>query len=210
MAHSNYNIISLNESFPVMEHFHTLQGEGRYSGQSAYFIRLAGCDVGCTWCDVKESWDESVHPKIDIKEMVGYIEQSKSKIAVITGGEPTLYVLNSITNAIKAKDVRTHIETSGTNPLTGDWDWITFSPKRFKKPLEEYFEYANELKIIIAHKNDLRWAQEFEKKMNKNCLLYIQPEWEARVEMEPFCIEFVKANPQWILSIQTHKFLKID
>lgn len=193
-----------------METFLSLQGEGCYSGQSAYFIRLAGCDVGCTWCDVKESWDEESHPMRSISELVDLVKKSNTKIAVITGGEPTLHDLTMLTAELKAIGVRAHIETSGTNPLTGTWDWITFSPKRFKKPLEEYYQNADELKIIIAHPNDLRWAKEYEEKMNKNCLLYIQPEWDKRKEMEPHCIEFIKENPRWRLSLQTHKYLGID
>jgi organic radical activating enzyme len=209
MTTSNKHPVTSN-SLPVMETFLSLQGEGYYAGQSAFFIRLAGCDVGCTWCDVKESWDETKHPSQRAVELADMALQSKSHIAVITGGEPTLYDLSALTEEIKSKGLRTHIETSGTNPLTGKWDWITFSPKRFKKPLAEYFQNSHELKIIIAHKNDLRWAKEFEEKMNPDCHLYIQPEWDNRKEMESLCIDFVKENPNWKLSLQTHKYLGID
>lgn len=197
-------------SYPVMEQFYTLQGEGKYSGNAAYFIRLGGCDVGCTWCDVKESWTAEAHPKIAVSDLIENIKNSNTRIAVITGGEPTMHDLSALTSEIKSIGVRTHIETSGTNPLTGNWDWITFSPKRFKKPLEEYYLSSHELKIIIAHKNDLRWAKEFESKMNPNMLLFIQPEWDQRKEMEPLCIDFIKGNPNWKLSLQTHKYLGID
>jgi 7-carboxy-7-deazaguanine synthase len=196
--------------YPVMEHFYTLQGEGQWTGSAAYFVRLGGCDVGCSWCDVKESWEASDHQKFTTDEIIKWIIPSKTPIAVITGGEPTLYDLSELTSTIHDQNIRTHIETSGTNPLTGNWDWITFSPKRFKKPLEEFFEKSHEIKIIIAHRNDLRWALELGAKMHSSALLYIQPEWDMRSEMESACIEFIKENPRWKLSLQTHKYLGID
>jgi organic radical activating enzyme len=196
-------------NLPVMEHFYTLQGEGAFTGYAAYFIRLGGCDVGCTWCDVKESWDINAHPKMSIDAIADLTQNSGTKIAVITGGEPTMHDLTALTQAIQNLQVRTHIETSGTNPISGDWDWICFSPKRFKKPLEMYFELSDELKVVIAHKNDLRWAKEFESKMHKNCKLYIQPEWDNRNEMTKLCIDFIKENPNWSLSLQTHKYIDI-
>jgi organic radical activating enzyme len=196
-------------NLPVMEHFYTLQGEGAFTGYAAYFIRLGGCDVGCTWCDVKESWDINAHPKMSIDAIADLTQNSGTKIAVITGGEPTMHDLTALTQAIQNLQIRTHIETSGTNPISGDWDWICFSPKRFKKPLEMYFELSHELKVVIAHKNDLRWAKEFEAKMHKNCKLYIQPEWDNRQEMTNLCIDFIKENPNWSLSLQTHKYIDI-
>jgi len=196
-------------NLPVMEHFYTLQGEGAFTGHAAYFIRLGGCDVGCTWCDVKESWDINAHPKISIDAIADLTQNSGTKIAVITGGEPTMHDLTTLTQSIQNLQIRTHIETSGTNPISGDWDWICFSPKRFKKPLEMYFELSHELKVVIAHKNDLRWAKEFEAKMHKNCKLYIQPEWDNRQEMTNLCIDFIKENPNWSLSLQTHKYIDI-
>lgn len=195
---------------PIMEHFYTLQGEGFYSGYAAYFIRLGGCDVGCTWCDVKESWDMSVHPRYEWPEIEKWMEGISPPIVVITGGEPTMHDLTELTEHIRLKKMRTHIETSGTNPLTGQWDWITFSPKRFKKPLEEYFNRSHELKVIISHRNDLRWAKELQSQINENALLYIQPEWDRRKEMESECVAFIKENPEWKLSLQTHKYLGID
>ncbi len=197
-------------TYPVMEHFYTLQGEGFWTGCAAYFIRLAGCDVGCSWCDVKESWDGTKHPFYSIDEMKSWLLDCPAEIVVITGGEPTLYDLAPLTAMIKSLGKRTHIETSGTNALTGIWDWISFSPKRFKKYLDEYNNNASELKMIIAHKNDLRWSKEMEEKMSKESSLYIQPEWEVRKEMEPLCIDFIKENPRWRLSLQTHKYLGID
>lgn len=196
-------------NLPVMEHFYTLQGEGAFTGHAAYFIRLGGCDVGCTWCDVKESWDKEAHPKMSIDAIADLTQNSGTKIAVITGGEPTMHDLTTLTQSIQNLQIRTHIETSGTNPISGDWDWICFSPKRFKKPLEMYFELSHELKVVIAHKNDLRWAKEFEAKMHKNCKLYIQPEWDNRQEMTNLCIDFIKENPNWSLSLQTHKYIDI-
>lgn len=196
-------------NLPVMEHFYTLQGEGAFTGNAAYFIRLGGCDVGCTWCDVKESWNKEAHPKMSIDAIADLTQNSGTKIAVITGGEPTMHDLTALTQAIQHLQIRTHIETSGTNPLTGTWDWVCFSPKRFKKPLDVYYELSHELKVVIAHKNDLRWAKEFEAKMHKNCKLYIQPEWDNRQEMTNLCIDFIKENPNWSLSLQTHKYIDI-
>ena len=174
-------------SYPVMEHFYTIQGEGYWSGSAAYFIRLAGCDVGCTWCDVKESWDEALHPSYSLEVINKWLANSPAEIVVITGGEPSLYDLGPLTAEIKKLGKRAHIETSGTNTLTGLWDWVTFSPKRFKKHLEEFYSH-----------------------MRQGALLYIQPEWDVRKELEPLCIEFVKENPRWRLSLQTHKYLGID
>lgn len=197
-------------SLPVMEHFYTLQGEGYWTGHAAYFVRLGGCDVGCTWCDVKESWDSAAHPQFAVKDIGQWIQNTPTKIAVITGGEPTMHHLDGLTETIQSLGIRTHIETSGTHPLTGNWDWMTFSPKRFKKPLERYYQQSHELKIIIAHRNDLRWAMDIGNQMNPNARLYIQPEWGVRIEVEPLCIDFVKENPKWSLSLQTHKYLGID
>jgi len=197
-------------SYPVMEHFYTIQGEGYWSGSAAYFIRLAGCDVGCTWCDVKESWDEALYPSYSLEAINKWLANSPAEIVVITGGEPSLYDLGPLTAEIKKLGKRAHLETSGTNTLTGLWDWVTFSPKRFKKHLEEFYSHTSELKMIIAYKNDLRWAKDLENNMRQGALLYIQPEWDVRKELEPLCIEFVKENPRWRLSLQTHKYLGID
>ncbi len=196
--------------YPVMEDFYTIQGEGFFAGHAAYFIRLGGCDVGCTWCDVKESWDESKHPQISTIEIIDKVKTTAAKICVITGGEPLMHDLSMITNELKKANISTHIETSGTAPLSGDLDWITFSPKRFKKPLEEFYRVAHELKIIVAHSNDLRWALEHGKKINPACKLYLQPEWDKQKEILPAIVDFVKANPQWQISLQTHKFIGVD
>jgi len=196
-------------SLPLMEHFYTLQGEGRFTGHASYFIRLGGCDVGCVWCDVKESWDASKHPLVPITEIVASVVASGTKIAVITGGEPMMHNLDALTEMLRAKGIRTHVETSGAHPLSGSWDWICLSPKKFKAPLEELIAAANELKTVIYNKTDFAWAEQFASKVPKDCLLYLQPEWSKSTEMNPLIIDYVKANPQWILSLQTHKFLDI-
>ena len=196
-------------ALPLMEHFYTLQGEGRFTGHASYFIRLGGCDVGCVWCDVKESWDVSKHPLVPIAEIVATVVASGTKIAVITGGEPMMHNLDLLTAMLKAKGIRTHVETSGAHPLSGSWDWICLSPKKFKAPLEEMIAAAHELKTVIYNKTDFAWAEQHAAKVSKDCLLYLQPEWSKAAEMNPLIIDYVKANPQWILSLQTHKFLNI-
>ncbi len=195
--------------YPVMEHFYTLQGEGHYSGQAAYFIRLGGCDVGCVWCDVKESWDEHAHPQINLKEIISWPKKHPGKIVVITGGEPTMYDLGPITDQIRNEGLRSHMETSAAHPITGDWDWITLSPKKFKAPLPENMELADELKIIIYNKSDFKWAEGFEKQVRSDCKLYLQPEWSNRDKMTPLIIDYIGDNPQWQLSLQTHKYINI-
>lgn len=196
-------------SYPVMEHFYTLQGEGFYSGQAAYFIRLGGCDVGCVWCDVKESWDASLHPQMSVETMKELVAVHPGKIVVITGGEPSMYDLVPITTTLKAAGLRTHIETSASSPLTGDWDWVTLSPKKFKAPLPENMHLADELKIIIFNKSDFKWAEEFAAQVKPECKLYLQPEWDKRDAMTPLIIEYIQQNPQWQLSLQTHKYINI-
>jgi len=194
---------------PVMEQFLTLQGEGRYAGQAAYFIRLGGCDVGCVWCDVKESWDVDKHPSVEVGLLVENAVASGANIAVITGGEPLMHDLDILTNELKKKNIRTHVETSGAHRVTGTWDWITFSPKKFKAPLQDTIERAHELKVIMYNKSDVEWAEKFAAQVSKDCLLYMQPEWSKSAEMNPLIIEYIKSNPQWALSLQTHKYLDI-
>lgn len=196
-------------SLPLMEHFYTLQGEGRFTGHASYFIRLGGCDVGCVWCDVKDSWDASKHPLVPIAEIVATVVASGTKIAVITGGEPMMHNLDTLTEMIREQGIRTHVETSGAHPLSGTWDWICLSPKKFKAPLNEMIASAHELKTVIYNKTDFAWAEQYAAKVSKDCLLYLQPEWSKSAEMNPLIIDYVKANPQWILSLQTHKFLDI-
>jgi 7-carboxy-7-deazaguanine synthase len=198
-----------NTTLPLMEHFYTLQGEGFHTGRAAYFLRLGGCDVGCVWCDVKESWDANNHPKVDINTMLQYIKEAKAEMAVITGGEPLLHNLEELTQLLKSNNIETNIETSGSSQLSGSWDWICLSPKKFKEPLLEVIEKANELKIVVFNKSDFEWAEKYAALVNSNCKLYLQPEWDKSSQMLPQIIEYVKQNPKWKISLQTHKFLQI-
>ncbi|MBI3234864.1 MAG: 7-carboxy-7-deazaguanine synthase QueE [Bacteroidetes bacterium] len=192
-----------------MEHFYTLQGEGAYVGHAAYFVRLGGCDVGCHWCDVKESWDAEAHPKLTVEQVVTNIKESQTKIAVITGGEPLMHDCDPLTQEIKSIGVRTHIETSGSSKLSGEWDWVCLSPKKFKPPVEEIYKEAHELKIVVFNKSDFEWAEEHAKQVSANCKLYLQPEWSKREQIMPLIVEYIKLYPQWTMSLQTHKYLNI-
>jgi 7-carboxy-7-deazaguanine synthase len=196
-------------SLPLMEDFYTIQGEGFYQGHAAYFIRLGGCDVGCVWCDVKESWDASAHPLVSIDEMVSRAKQSGTKLVVITGGEPAMYNLENLTSSLQKAGLQTNIETSGVYSLTGNWNWICFSPKKFKAPDPSIYSQANELKVIVYNKSDFAWAEEFAVKVSASCKLFLQPEWSKEKEMLPLIIEYVKANPKWELSLQIHKYMNI-
>ncbi len=195
---------------PLMEEFYTIQGEGFFTGRPAYFIRLAGCDVGCTWCDVKESWNPEIHPLVKIEDIIKNVEKSGADFVVITGGEPTIYDLEPITQALHKIEVQIAIETSGAYPITGEIDWICLSPKKFKLPLEENYSKANELKVIAFNQHDFKWAKELEEKVALECQLYIQPEWNKKEEMIPFVVDFVKNNIDWNISLQTHKYLGIE
>jgi organic radical activating enzyme len=195
--------------YPVMEHFYTLQGEGFYSGQAAYFIRLGGCDVGCVWCDVKESWDADKHPKMATEEIVALATQQPGRIAVITGGEPCMHDLTRICDALHAAGFRTHIETSGSHPLSGELDWITLSPKKFKAPLDDCLLQADELKVVVYNKSDFAWAEQHAAKVSNTCKLYLQPEWSKRAAMTPLIIDYIQQHPRWQLSLQTHKYINI-
>jgi organic radical activating enzyme len=201
--------ISSPVSYPIMEHFYTLQGEGMYSGAAAYFIRLGGCDVGCVWCDVKESWDADAHPHFSIEQLVDFVKVYPNELVVITGGEPAMYDLTPLVEALQKIGKKVAIETSGAHPLRGNVDWYTFSPKKFKAPVEEAYAKANELKVVIFNKSDFQWAQEHAKKVTKDCKLYLQPEWSKQERLLPNIIDFVKENPQWRISLQTHKYLNI-
>lgn len=192
-----------------MEAFYTLQGEGFYQGQAAYFIRLGGCDVGCFWCDVKESWDAAAHPQLAIEEIVAGAAAHPGRIAVITGGEPLLHNLDGLTYELHQAGFQTNIETSGSSPISGQWDWICLSPKKFKAPLPENVPLANELKVIIYNKHDFAWAESFAQQTNKTCRLYLQPEWSRAGEMTPLIVDYIKANPQWQLSLQIHKYINV-
>jgi 7-carboxy-7-deazaguanine synthase len=194
---------------PLMEDFYTIQGEGFYQGHAAYFIRLGGCDVGCVWCDVKESWEADAHPLVSVDEMVQRAKQSGTKLVVITGGEPAMYDLSLLTKSLQQAGLQTNIETSGVYSLTGTWNWICFSPKKFKAPDPSIFKQANELKVIVYNKSDFNWAEEFAEKVNAGCKLFLQPEWSKEKEMLPLIIEYVKANTKWEVSLQIHKYMNI-
>ena len=189
--------------------FYSLQGEGYHQGKAAFFIRLAGCDVGCVWCDVKDSWDASKHPQLSIDEIVNAALAHPSKIAIVTGGEPLLHKLDPLTTALKTAGFQTHIETSGSSPLSGQWNWICLSPKKFKFPLEESVAAASELKVVVFNKSDIDWAESFEKRVSPNCKLYLQPEWDKADTMTPLAIDYIKAHPHWELSAQLHKYIQV-
>ena len=196
-------------TLPLMEDFYTIQGEGFYQGSAAYFIRLGGCDVGCVWCDVKESWDASAHPLVSVTEMTRRAKQSGAEIVVITGGEPVMYDLTALTETLKASGLRAHLETSGAYPITGTWDWVCFSPKKFKPPHDSVLEQADELKVVVYNKSDFPWGEAFAAKVNSQCHLFFQPEWSKEKEVLPSIIEYVKENPRWKVSLQVHKYMNI-
>jgi organic radical activating enzyme len=192
-----------------MEMFYSLQGEGYHQGKAAYFIRLAGCDVGCVWCDVKESWDASKHPVLSIEEIVSSALAHPARLAIITGGEPLLYNLDALTTALKKEGFEVNIETSGSSPMSGNWDWVCLSPKKFKAPLTESIQVASELKVVIFNTHDFEWAETYAKQVSPNCKLYLQPEWDKSNEITPLVIEYIKAYPKWELSAQLHKYIHV-
>ena len=205
----NQSKVNSAVELPIMEHFYTIQGEGRYSGRAAYFVRIAGCDVGCVWCDVKDSWDSEIHPLMSLEAIVNEVRVSKTEFCVITGGEPAMYDLTVLIEMLKSNGIETAIETSGCYPLRGNIDWYCFSPKKFKAPCPESYEKADELKVIISHPSDFKWAQSHADKVSSSCMLYLQPEWSKQERFLPLIIEYVKNNPQWKVSLQTHKFMNI-
>ncbi|MEO7802116.1 MAG: 7-carboxy-7-deazaguanine synthase QueE, partial [Ginsengibacter sp.] len=208
---SNFSVVdtvSLSAtSLPVMEAFYTIQGEGFFQGSAAYFIRLAGCDVGCFWCDVKESWDVDKHPVIDVDTIVEQAANHEGRLAVVTGGEPLMHNLYQLTNVLHAKGFKTNIETSGSHPLSGDWDWICLSPKKFKQPLNEVINKANELKVVIYNKTDFDWAEKYAALVPASCRLYLQPEWSKANAVMPLLVDYIKQHPKWELSLQIHKYI---
>lgn len=205
------------QKIPVMESFYTLQGEGTYQGKAAYFIRLGGCDVGCVWCDVKDSWDATKHPSFSVEEIMANMQRTlpvihpknMNPIVVITGGEPLMYDLDELTASIKQAGYRTHLETSGAHPLSGSWDWICLSPKKFKAPLPEICKEANELKVVIYHPSDLQWAEQYAETVPADCRLYLQPEWEKSERVTPLIVEYIQKNPKWTLCLQIHKYIHV-
>ena len=198
----------MDVNYPIMEHFYTIQGEGYHTGVPAYFIRIAGCNVKCWWCDVKDSWDGEKHPLISVKYLCEQVEKSGTEKVVITGGEPLLHDLQPLSTELKKLAVEVHIETSGSSPISGTLDWVTLSPKRFKKPLSEVYEYVDELKVVVLTNKDIEWAESEAQKCLKTTRLYLQPEWDS-AESIPLIVNYVKKNPQWAISLQTHKFLDV-
>ncbi len=194
---------------PLMEEFYTIQGEGYNTGKAAYFIRLGGCDVGCHWCDVKESWNADIHPLTSSDQIVANAEKYPGKAVVITGGEPLIYNLDYLTKELQSRGIKTFIETSGAYPLSGTWDWICLSPKKFKAPLPGLAAVAGELKVIVFNRSDFEFAEKYAELVSPGCKLYLQPEWSKAKEITPLIIEYVMANPKWEISLQTHKFLNI-
>jgi organic radical activating enzyme len=199
-----------------MESFYTLQGEGFHQGRAAYFIRLGGCDVGCFWCDVKDSWDASKHPQLTIEDIVHQAitstppnSNNHTRLAVITGGEPLMHNLDELTKQLHRAGFQTNIETSGAHPLSGEWDWICLSPKKFKAPLPQILTHANELKVVIYNRSDFKWAEEYAAKVSPSCKLYLQPEWDKSNEITHSIIEYIKQNPEWELSLQIHKYINV-
>ncbi|GGB22530.1 7-carboxy-7-deazaguanine synthase QueE [Puia dinghuensis] len=196
-------------SLPVMESFYTLQGEGFHQGKAAFFIRLGGCDVGCVWCDVKESWDAGKHPQREVSALVAAAKEHPGRIVVITGGEPLMHDCSELTRELHRAGFATHIETSGAWPLSGEWDWICLSPKKFKAPLPEIVPLANELKVVIYNKTDFSWAEEWAARTAAGCRLFLQPEWSKSATITPLIIEYIKENPQWEFSLQLHKYIHV-
>ena len=199
----------IDTSLPVMEDFYTLQGEGFHQGKAAYFIRLGGCDVGCVWCDVKDSWDAEKHPKFKVESLKLKVKETPAEIVVITGGEPLMHDLTELTKELQAAGLKTHIETSGAHPLSGSWDWVCLSPKKFKAPLPGIVPLANELKIVVFNKSDFNWAEKYAALVSPSCKLFLQPEWDKAAEITPLIIDYIKAHPQWELSLQIHKYINV-
>jgi organic radical activating enzyme len=205
----NMTLLEQGKELPLMEEFYTIQGEGFHSGKAAYFIRVGGCDVGCHWCDVKESWDASLHPLTSTDIIVENASKFPGKAVVVTGGEPSMYNLDHITKQLKEKGIQTFIETSGAYKLTGDWDWVCLSPKKTSPPIPENYILANELKVIVHNKNDLEWAEKHAALVQQGCKLYLQPEWSKAKEIMPLIVDYVMSNPKWNVSLQTHKYMNI-
>lgn len=194
---------------PLMEEFYTIQGEGYNTGKAAYFIRIGGCDVGCHWCDVKESWDANIHPLTPADTILQHVKESNSPAVVVTGGEPLIYNLDYITALLKQNHIDTYIETSGAYPISGTWDWICLSPKKTMLPKDDNYKKAHELKVIVFNKHDFIWAEEQAAKVSEDCFLYLQPEWSKRNEIMPLIVDYIKENPKWMVSLQTHKYMNI-
>ncbi len=208
MDKKTQELLEKGKVLPLMEAFYTIQGEGFHKGKAAYFIRIGGCDVGCHWCDVKESWDADAHPIIPTNKIVNDSIKHSNTI-VVTGGEPLMWDMTPLTNQLRSNNKKVHIETSGAYKLTGTWDWICLSPKKRMNPLDEIYQVADELKVIIYNNDDLKFAENQAEKINSNAHLFLQPEWENREKMMPIMVDYVKKNPKWKISLQTHKYLDI-
>ncbi len=208
IANETMDLVEQGLMLPLMEEFYTIQGEGYHKGTAAYFVRIGGCDVGCHWCDVKESWNAELHPPTAIENIIENASKYSDTI-VITGGEPLTWEMGPLTNGLKTKNLKIHIETSGAYPLTGVWDWICLSPKKVKLPVGDIHSKAHELKVIVYNKSDFDFAEEHAEKVDENCLLYLQPEWSVREKIMPLIVDYVMQNPKWKISLQTHKYLKI-
>ena len=203
------DIFEKGRKLPLIQEFYTIQGEGFHTGKAAYFIRIGGCDIGCSWCDTKISWNADIHTLAETDKIIEKAYRSEAKSIVVTGGEPLSYDLNYLCKKAEEKKLNTFIETSGAYPLSGKWDWICLSPKKQKPPLSDIYKIADELKVIIFNDDDLMWAEECSEKVSENCKLYLQPEWSKREQNTPKIIEYIKKNPKWNLSVQLHKYLKI-
>ena len=208
MAHDQ-EIFEGGRKLPLVEEFYTIQGEGYHTGKAAYFIRIGGCDVGCSWCDTKFSWNPSLHPVVPAEQIVEHVIAQPAAAVVVTGGEPLMVNMDYLTGMLKSEGIETFLETSGAYPLSGTWDWICLSPKRNAPPVEELYKRAHELKVIIASEEDLDWAIENGERVGTGCKLYLQPEWSQREAILPVIIEFAKENPQWMISLQSHKYMRI-
>ena len=202
------DLIDQGKMLPLMEEFYTIQGEGYHTGKAAYFIRIGGCDVGCHWCDVKESWNAEIHPPTHVNTIVNHAKKYSDTV-VITGGEPLMWSMNYLTSELQQHGIKTHIETSGAYSFSGVWDWFCLSPKKTKLPLDEVYKEANELKMIIFNKSDFKFAEEQAAKVGVNCELFLQPEWSKKEKMTELIVDYVMKNPKWKISLQTHKYLNI-
>ncbi len=204
------SIENSNQILPVMESFFSIQGEGHHNGTAAWFVRLGGCDIECPWCDVKESWDADAHDRFTVDQICEQAVQSGAEIAIITGGEPLMHKLDELTEALQNKGIKTHLETSGVHPISGSWDWICFSPKKFKKPLENIYTIADELKVIVFNRTDFAWAEKHESKLKKKAKLFLQAEWDKRDGNIPMILNYIRDNQQWRISVQIHKYLGVE
>lgn len=201
--------MSTPTTYPLMEAFATVQGEGAHTGTPSWFIRLGGCDVGCVWCDVKESWDADAHPRQSVDALVEAAVESGRQVVVVTGGEPTMYDLTPLTGALHGAGLKAHLETSGAHPITGDWDWVTLSPKKFKPCLAEAYQAADELKVVVYHRSDMDWAADHADKVGPHCALFLQPEWDRRDDATFWILSWIATRPGWRISLQTHKYIGI-